>query len=74
VSVGMGLTSVITGASTHAACRAGLRPSEGPLTRRLWARPSQSCAISLVGVAEGPPDASRQDCNTLHTYEALPCF
>jgi hypothetical protein len=26
------------------------------------------------GVAEGPPDASRQDCNTLHTYEALRCF
>jgi hypothetical protein len=26
------------------------------------------------GVAEGPPDASGQDCNTLHTYEALRFF
>ena len=48
-----------------------------PLTPPLRA----GCGTALLelrdlasGVAEGPPDASGQDCNTLHTYEALRCF
>ena len=46
----------------------------GALARRMRARPSLELRDLASDVAEGPPDASGQDCNTLHTYEALRCF